>query len=76
MLLFPDARPSRHETDDQAGAGKRWGLAAFLLLGPDCCEQAEIAHVVPGCLDPAIGMLDVRDAELVDMAVEGIGRCR
>jgi hypothetical protein len=24
-------------------------------------------------LDPAVGTLDVRDAELVDMAVEGIG---
>jgi hypothetical protein len=28
---------------------------------------------IPGGLDPAIGALDVRDAELVDMAVEGIG---
>jgi hypothetical protein len=27
----------------------------------------------PGGLDPAVGALDVRDAELVDMAVEGIG---
>jgi len=32
-----------------------------------------VAHVVPGGLDPAVGTLDVRDAELVDVAVEGIG---
>jgi hypothetical protein len=29
--------------------------------------------VVPGGLDPAVGTLDVRDAELVDMAVEEVG---
>jgi hypothetical protein len=28
---------------------------------------------VPGGLDPAVGTLEVRDAELVDMAVEGFG---
>jgi hypothetical protein len=27
----------------------------------------------PGGLDPAVGTLDRRDAELVDMAVEGLG---
>jgi hypothetical protein len=31
------------------------------------------SHVVPGGLDPAVGALDVRDAELVDMPVERIG---
>jgi hypothetical protein len=48
-------------------------VAAFLLL--DAChgECARIAHVVPGGLDPAVGTLGVRDAELVDVAVEGIG---
>jgi len=35
--------------------------------------STRIAHVVPGGLDPAIGALDVREAEVVDMAVEGIG---
>jgi hypothetical protein len=51
------------------------GLAtpAFLLLGASHRERTGIAHVVPGGLDPAVGALDVRDAELVDMAVEGIG---
>jgi len=27
----------------------------------------------PGGLDPAVGTLEVRDPELVDVAVEGIG---
>jgi hypothetical protein len=36
-------------------------------------ERTAIAHVVPGGLDPAVGALDVRDADLVDVAVEGIG---
>jgi hypothetical protein len=30
-------------------------------------------HVVPGGPDPAVGALGVRDSELVDVAVEGIG---
>jgi hypothetical protein len=29
------------------------------------------SHVVPGGLDPAVGALDVSDAERVDAAVEG-----
>jgi len=48
-------------------------LAAFLLLGRCRCKRTGIARIVPGSLDPAGGTLDVRDAELVDMAVEGIG---
>jgi hypothetical protein len=59
--------------DDYAGAGKQRRLAVFLLLGPCHCERARVAQVVPGGLDPAVGRWDVRDAELVDMAVEGIG---
>jgi hypothetical protein len=50
---------------DLAGAGERWRLAAFLLLGPRRGERTGIAHVVPGGLDPAVGALDVHKAELV-----------
>jgi hypothetical protein len=64
---------SSHQTDDHTGAGKRQGLAAILLLGPCRGERTGIAQVVPGGLNPAVGTLDVRDAELVDVAVEGIG---
>jgi hypothetical protein len=67
------ARAVRVRQDDHTGACKRWWLAAFLLLGPRRCERTRVAHVVPGGLDPAVGTLDVRDAELVDVAVEGIG---
>jgi hypothetical protein len=45
----------------------------LLLLGRCRCERTGVAHVVPGRLDPAVGALDVRNAELVDVAVEGIG---
>jgi hypothetical protein len=65
--------PSSYETGDHTGAGKRLWLAALLLLRPCYGERTGVAHVVPGGLDPAVGTLDVRDAELVDMAVEGIG---
>ena len=65
--------PSPHQADDHTGACQRWGLAAFLLFGARHGERTRVAHVVPGGLDPAVGTLDVRDAELVDMAVEGIG---
>ena len=63
---------SSHQTDHHTGAGHRWRLAAFLLLGSRYGERTGIAHVVPGGLDPAIGALDVGDAELVDVAVEGL----
>jgi hypothetical protein len=63
---------ARHEADDDTSAGKRWRLAAFLLLGPSHGERTRVAHVVPGGLDPAVGTLDVRDAKLVDIAAEGI----
>lgn len=66
------AASSPHEADDHASACQRWWLAALLLLGPRR-ERAGIPHVVSGGLDPAVGTLDVRDAELVDMAIEGIG---
>jgi hypothetical protein len=61
--------------DDDTGACQRRLLAtpAFLLLGPGRSERVRIAHVVPAGRDPAVGPLDMRDAELVDMAVEGIG---
>jgi hypothetical protein len=58
---------------DAALAQGRWRLAACLLLGRCSSERAGVAHVVPGGLDPAVGALDVSDAELVDVAVEGIG---
>jgi len=35
---------SPHKADDNAGAGKRWRLAAFLLLGPCRCERTGIAQ--------------------------------
>jgi hypothetical protein len=73
------ADPSRtlaspHQAHDDVGAGKRWRLAApALLLGSCHGKRTGVAHVVPSGLDPAVGALDVRDAELVDTAVEGIG---
>src|ERR671918_170513 len=69
----PTRLPSPHQTDDHSGAGQRWRPAAFLLLSPCRGERTGVAHVVPGGRDPAVGTLDVGDAELVDMAVEGIG---
>jgi hypothetical protein len=45
----------------------------FLLVGPRQGERTQGAHVLPGGLDPAVGAPEVRDAELVDVAVEGIG---
>jgi hypothetical protein len=62
-----------HQAHDDTGACRRWRLAAFLLLCARRGERTGVAHVVPGGRDPAIGTLDVRDAELVDVAVEGIG---
>jgi len=50
---------SRHQADNDTGAGERWRLTAFLLLGPCRCERAGVAHIVPGGLDPAVGALDV-----------------
>jgi hypothetical protein len=64
---------TRYQADDDASAGKRWRLVAFLLLGPCHGERTGLAHVVAGGLDPDVGALDMRDAELVDLAVEGIG---
>ena len=65
---------SAHWADDDASACKRWlAIPAFLLLASCHCERTGVAHIVPGCPDPAVGALDLRDAELVDMAVEGIG---
>jgi hypothetical protein len=62
-----------HQTDHHTGAGQRRRLAAFLFLGPCRCKRTGVVHVVPGGGDPAVGTLDVGDAELPDMAVEGIG---
>ena len=67
-------RSPSHQADDDTSAGKWWRrLAALLLLGPCHGERIRIAHVVPGGRDPAFGTLDMGDAELVDMAIEGIG---
>jgi len=62
-------------TCGHASACQRWRLAisAFLLLGPCHGERTGVAHMVSGGLDPAVGTLNVRDTELVDMAVEVIG---
>jgi hypothetical protein len=74
------SQPGLHQTfaspyhaDDHTGASKGWRLGALLLLGPCRCERTAVAHVVPGGLDSAVRALDVRDAELVDVAVEGFG---
>jgi hypothetical protein len=64
---------SSHRTDHHNSACQRWRSAAFLLFGRCRCERAGVADVVPGSRDPAVGTLDVGDAEPVDMAVEGIG---
>jgi hypothetical protein len=69
----PNARASHHETDDHTGAGQRWRPAAPLLLSACHGERAGGAHVDVGGLDPAVGTLDMGDAELVDTAIEGIG---
>ena len=53
---------------------KRWRLAPPSCSSvPAAANAPRVAHVVPGGRDPAVGVLDVRDAELVDMAVERIG---
>jgi hypothetical protein len=64
--------PLPHQADDTSTC-ERWRLATLLLLGSCCGECTGVAHVVPGGRDPAVGTLDVGDAELVDMAVEGVG---
>jgi hypothetical protein len=71
--VAPKVRPSPHGADDDTGDGKRRRLTAFLLLGAVHGERTGVADVVPRGLNPAVGALDVRDAELVDLAVEGIG---
>lgn len=71
-------RISRDQEDIADGYNRVSGalamrLVACLFLG--CChgERTRVAYVVPGGLDPAVGTLDVCDAKLVDMAIEGIG---
>jgi hypothetical protein len=66
VSVFTKVSRSRHQADDDTGAGERWWLAAFLFFGSCRCERTGVAHVVPGGLDPAVGALDVCDAELVD----------
>ena len=51
-------------------------VATLLLFRPCRRERTRVAYVVPGGRDPAVGVLDAGDAELVDMAVEGIGEFR
>jgi hypothetical protein len=76
LSVCTECSPSPHEADDYGGANNRRRLAAILLFGACRCERTGVAHVVPGGLDPAVGALDVRDAERVDMAVEGGGDFR
>jgi hypothetical protein len=64
--------PSPHQADD-TGVCKRRRPATHLLLGRCRGERTGVAHVVQRGLDPAVGALDVGDAERVDMAVAGIG---
>ena len=40
---------------------------------PPATDESFVCSCALGGLDPAVGALDVRDAELVDMTVEGIG---
>jgi hypothetical protein len=72
-MLVLDHRMGARSKPHDPGACQRWRLAAFLLSGPCGCERTGVADVVPGGRDPAVGTLDVGDAEVVDMAVEGIG---
>jgi Resolvase, N terminal domain len=69
-LLADDLTPS-----DRRPAQRRRAVAARRLPAPRLppLRSTGIAHVVPGGRDPAVGTLDVHDAEFVDMAVEGIG---
>ena len=62
-MICTERSRSLHQTDHDTGAGQRRGLAALLLFGTCHGERTGIAHVVPGGLDPAVGALDMRDAE-------------
>jgi CO/xanthine dehydrogenase Mo-binding subunit len=68
--LAPESVVVRQGDSDALGQGGGTGGSKSLLTNS---ERAWVAHVVPSALDPAVGGLDVRDAELVDVAVEGIG---
>ena len=72
-LALHQTLASPHQAVDNTSASNRERLPAFLLLGFCHGEGTRAAHVVPGGLDPAVGALDVGDAERVDMAVEGVG---
>jgi hypothetical protein len=75
LTIAARLKPRLHRTLALTPSARRpgWRRPAFLPLGRCHGERTGVAHVVPGGLDPAVGTLDVRDAELVDMAVEGIG---
>jgi hypothetical protein len=64
------APPSPHYADDHTGAGKRWRLAALLLFGPCHGERTGARSCCSRWSHPAVGALDVGDAELVDMALK------
>jgi hypothetical protein len=78
MLSIPNQVSSKlsrspHEADDHPGACQRVAAyhPAFLLFGSCHGERTAAAHVVPGGLDPAVGALEVRDTDLVNMAAKG-----
>jgi hypothetical protein len=72
--LCPFRTPAlTHQANDHPRAGKRWQLAAFLLLGRCHSKRTGVANVVPGGRDPAVEARDMRGAGLVDVAVEAIG---
>jgi hypothetical protein len=66
--------PALDECEDRRAASARKRRPHRLpALRPWLRERTGIANVVPCGRDPAVGTLDMGDAELVDMAVEGIG---
>jgi hypothetical protein len=70
-ILGVRAHPIRQTTTPAPASGV--GSPPSCSSAPATANAPGVAHVVPGGRDPAVGALDVRDAELVDVAVERIG---